>query len=59
LRSESERFELISSVFYLYAPGGVGRSKLAAGAEKLLGVSMTDRNWKTVTKLRDMATDSP
>ncbi len=36
-------------------PGGVGRSKLAAGWEKLLGVPMTDRNWRTVGALREMA----
>jgi len=40
--------------FYLYAPDGVGRSKLAAGVEKLLGVAMTDRNWKTIRKLWEM-----
>jgi uncharacterized protein (DUF1697 family) len=34
----------------------VGRSKLAASSEKLLGVPMTDRNWNTVCKLKAMAT---
>jgi uncharacterized protein (DUF1697 family) len=57
LKSNSERFQLIDKVFYLHAPECVGRSKLAAGAEKLLGVPMTDRNWRTVCKLRDMATE--
>jgi uncharacterized protein (DUF1697 family) len=55
LKSDSERFRLIGSVFYLHAPEGVGRSKLAARAEKLLGVPMTDRNWKTVRALQKMA----
>jgi uncharacterized protein (DUF1697 family) len=55
LKSESERFRLVDSVFYLYAPDGVGRSKLAARAERLLGVPMTDRNWRTVCKLWKMA----
>lgn len=55
LKTASERFYLSDSVFYLYAPEGVGRSKLAAGVEKLLGVPMTDRNWRTVCKLREMA----
>ena len=55
LKSTSERFRLIDSVFYLYAPEGVGRSKLAARAEKLLGVPMTDRNWRTVCMLLKMA----
>jgi uncharacterized protein (DUF1697 family) len=55
LKKESERFQLGDGVFYLHAPEGVGRSRLAAGAEKALGVPMTDRNWKTVCKLRDLA----
>ena len=55
LRSDSERFHLIDSVFYLHAPEGVGRSKLAAKAEKLLGVPMTDRNWRTVRAIWGMA----
>ena len=55
LKIASERFHLSDRVFYLSAPEGVGRSKLAAGAEKLLGVPMTDRNWRTVCKIRDMA----
>lgn len=44
LRGPSERFELIGRVFYLLAPDGVGRSKLAEKSEKALGVPMTDRN---------------
>ena len=55
LQSKSERFRLIDSVFYLYAPDGVGRSKLAARAERLIGVPMTLRNWRTVNKVWDMA----
>lgn len=53
---DGERFRLIGSVFYLQAPEGVGRSRLAANAEKLLGVPMTDRNWRTANKLDAMAT---
>jgi uncharacterized protein (DUF1697 family) len=55
LKSDSERFRLIDSVFYLHAPDGVGRSKLAANAERLLGVPMTDRNWRTVSTIWKMA----
>lgn len=55
LRKESERFWLAESVFYLHAPEGVGRSRLAISAEKLLGVPMTDRNWKTVCKVMELA----
>ena len=53
-RKESERFELQGNVFYLHAPDGIGRSKLAANAERLLGVSMTGRNWRTVRKIMAM-----
>lgn len=56
LKKESERFCLIDNIFYLHAPEGVGRSKIAASSEKLLGVPMTDRNWNTVCKLKEMAT---
>ncbi|MBE2240742.1 MAG: DUF1697 domain-containing protein [Caldilineaceae bacterium] len=55
LRAASERFALIDRVFYLHAPEGVGRSKLAAGAEKALGAPMTDRNWRTVEKIWALA----
>lgn len=55
LKQGDERFQLIDKVFYLYAPEGIGRSKLAAKAERLLGVPMTDRNWRTVCKIREMA----
>lgn len=55
LKKESESFQLRGKVFYLHAPEGVGRSRLAASSEKLLGVPMTDRNWRTVGKIREMA----
>ena len=55
LAKPSERFYLRDCVFYLNAPEGVGRSKLAASAEKLLGVPMTDRNWRSVSKIRALA----
>jgi uncharacterized protein (DUF1697 family) len=55
LKKESERFHLSEGVFYLHAPEGVGKSKLSASVEKLLGVPMTDRNWRTVCKIREMA----
>jgi uncharacterized protein (DUF1697 family) len=55
IKTDSERFQLIDKVFYLHAPDGIGRSKLAASAERLLGVPMTDRNWRTVCKIRDLA----
>ena len=57
LKRDSERFQLINSVFYLHAPDGIGRSKLAANTEKCLGVAMTDRNWRTVSKIMEMVAE--
>ena len=55
LRSPSERFRLIDRLFYLHAPEGIGKSKLAVKAERILGVPMTDRNWRTVIRMLEMA----
>jgi uncharacterized protein (DUF1697 family) len=55
VRGDHERFALKDGVFYLHAPDGIGRSKLAANAEKLLGVAVTSRNWRTVCKVMAMA----
>ncbi len=55
LRARSERFELIQKVFYLHAPNGIGRSKLAASAERLIGVPATARNWRSIRKIVEMA----
>jgi len=54
-KRDGEQFRLIGKCFYLFAPDGVGRSALAAHAEKLLGVPMTDRNWRTVCTLLEMS----
>lgn len=58
IKAASEEYELIDSVFYLHAPEGIGRSKLAAGVEKLLGVDVTARNGRTVEKLATMAEEN-
>jgi uncharacterized protein (DUF1697 family) len=55
IKSDRERFALKDRYFYLHAPGGIGRSKLPANAEKLLGVAITGRNWRTVRKVMTMA----
>lgn len=55
LRAPGERFRLKGDVFYLHAPDGIGRSRLANGVERLLGVPVTSRNWNTLSKLREMA----
>lgn len=59
LRQGDEAFHLEGAVLYLHLPSGVARSKLAAGAEKALGVPMTSRNWRTMQKLLEMAEMEP
>lgn len=54
VKSNSEEFKLDKKIFYLHAPDGVGRSKLAAKVEQALGVPVTARNWNTVSKLIEM-----
>ena len=54
LKTGSENFELGKWGFYLLAPDGVGRSKLAPAVEKALGGPVTARNWNTVSKLASM-----
>lgn len=55
LRSANEKFELSGTVFYLHAPDGIGRSKLAANVEKALGVVLTARNWRSVKAVMSIA----
>jgi uncharacterized protein (DUF1697 family) len=55
IKSDGERFALKDRVFYLHAPGGIGRSRLAANTEKVLSVAATGRNWRTVCKVLEMA----
>lgn len=55
LKKDSERFQLLGKVFYLHAPEGIGRSKVAAATERCLGVPTTDRNMKTVAAVLDLA----
>ena len=55
LKAKSEDFVLTERVFYLYAPDGIGRSKLAAKVETSLGVPATARNWRTVIKILEIA----
>ncbi|MFT7465316.1 MAG: hypothetical protein ACI9EF_003681 [Pseudohongiellaceae bacterium] len=57
-KAPTETFKLTDQVFYLHAPDGIGRSKLAAKAEKHLGVVATGRNFRTVDKLLSMVTPS-
>ena len=52
--SESEEYQLIDNVFYLYAPNGIGTSKLVANIEVCLGTQTTGRNLNTVNKLKQL-----
>jgi len=54
-KAASETYRLTERVFYLHAPDGIGRSKLAASVEKLLGVVATGRNYRSVEKILAMA----
>jgi uncharacterized protein (DUF1697 family) len=54
LKAGTEEFILTEKVFYLSAPDGIGRSKLAVSVEKLLGVPATARNLRTASKLCEM-----
>ncbi|TWT76864.1 hypothetical protein Pla123a_22880 [Posidoniimonas polymericola] len=53
-RSKSEAWQISDGAFFLHAPDGIGRSKLAAGAERSLKVAATARNWNTVLKLQEL-----
>jgi uncharacterized protein (DUF1697 family) len=59
VRRHTERFALAGEVVYLHAPEGIGRSKLAARVERALGVPVTARHWRTVTKIADMTASLP
>lgn len=54
LRSKSEEYYTEGKVFYLYAPNGIGRSKLVANIDSCLGVPVTGRNLNTINKLQKM-----
>ncbi|MEM8983432.1 MAG: DUF1697 domain-containing protein [Pseudomonadota bacterium] len=55
IKDSSEDYALTDRVFYLLAPNGIGRSKVAARADAKLGVVTTARNYRTVLKLRELA----
>lgn len=55
LKADSEEYSLVGQVFYLYAPDGIGRSKLVEKLHKVFsGVAMTSRNLNTIRKLKEM-----
>lgn len=50
-----EAFTLVGRELYLHLPNGMGRAKLPVALGRVEGPPATVRNWRTVTKLRDMA----
>ena len=54
LAAPTEDYVLTEAAFYLRAPEGIGRSKLAAKVEQCLGVEATARNWRTTGKIDEM-----
>ncbi|MGB5576866.1 MAG: DUF1697 domain-containing protein [Woeseiaceae bacterium] len=55
LLSASESFAVIGSFLYLHAPEGIARSRFAKGIDKAFQMNATARNWRTVTKLAQLA----
>jgi len=59
-RGGDDEFRVAGREVYLHCPNGYGRSKLTnAYFEKELGVAATTRNWRTVTKLAELAGGPP
>ncbi|MET9853214.1 DUF1697 domain-containing protein [Streptomyces sp. NPDC006450] len=55
-----EEYRVGDRVIYLYAPNGLGRSKLAEALAKpavVKGLDVTTRNWNTVAKLVELTRD--
>lgn len=55
LTVNDEEYALIGKVFYLFAPQGVARSKLAGRVECILGVDATARNLCSVGNIMELA----
>ncbi|WP_342075879.1 DUF1697 domain-containing protein [Yoonia sp. SS1-5] len=51
LQTASEDVAVIGNVVWLHVPDGIGRSKLAARLEHLIGVPATARNLNTIHKM--------
>lgn len=51
-----DSFIVTGAEVYIHAPGGYGKTKFSnTYIEKLLGVSATTRNWRTVNKLLELS----
>ncbi len=58
LKDNGEDFTLTDEAFFLYAPQGVGHSKLVEKMGKYIKADMTARNLNTVGTLRNMAKEA-
>lgn len=60
LISPSETLYPAKGIVWLHAPEGIGRSKLAAKLEQVIGkTTLTTRNLNTICALADMLDDAP
>lgn len=55
LKAATESYRIVEGAFYLHAPDGIGRSKLAAKIDKCLGVATTGRNWRSAQAIAELA----
>ena len=58
IENKSDKYTIIGEEIYLLLPDGYGRTKLNNNFfEKKLGIPATTRNWRTVNKLVDIASN--
>lgn len=57
-KAATESVMVQDRVLYLHAPEGIARSRLARQVEKLLGTGATGRNWRSICKIADLASES-
>jgi uncharacterized protein (DUF1697 family) len=51
-----DKFQIIGREIYIFCPNGFGKTKLYTNFfENKMGVTGTARNWKTITKLLEIA----
>ena len=55
LRSPTENYCFLDDAFWLHAPDGIGRSRLAARIDRCLGVATTGRNWRSAQAIAELA----
>lgn len=54
LASGSEALHLADSVLYVFAPDGIGRSRMVAKIDRFIPLATTARNLRTVRKIAEM-----